>query len=139
MYGHSDISLHELNHKGRPYVEIRRNGEPFFPIGSSKKKFQFGRYKALMLLTCREEINRFASTGGREPKSNIEICENNGPYIQICTCTKYDSFETSFGMIVHKPYLRIESNGISIGFGVEKARSIVQLMAEIEEFVAGTL
>jgi hypothetical protein len=139
MYGHSDISLHDLDYMGHPYIEIRRDGGPFFTLGGAKQKFQFGRYKALMFLTCREPIEQFANTDGRKPESNVEICMNNGPYIRICTCTKYDMFQTSSGMIVRKPYLRIESEGISIGFGVEKAKSIIQVWREIEAFAARTL
>lgn len=138
MYGYSDPSLHDLDYKGHSYVEIRRNGDSFFTADGLKKKFQFGRYKALMLLTCKEVIDEFAHTDGRKPASNVQHCMKNGLYIPVCTCTKHDTFETSYGIIVTKPYLKIESGGTNIGLGVQKAKSLTLLMPEIEEFVAST-
>jgi hypothetical protein len=136
MYGHSDVTVHELSHNGHPYVEIRRNGASFFDGDGPKKKFQFGLYKACMLLTCKELIEDFAYTEGGKPPSNLEYCINDGPYVPVCSSIKYDEFATSYGIIVAKPYLKIESGWRNIGLGVQKAKSFLEVVPEIEAFVA---
>jgi len=128
----------DSSYKGRPYIEIRRNGGPFFTFAGPKQKFQFGRYKALMLLTCMRQIEEFAWSKGTSPEFHRPIVVSSDQYMLRCTCVRYDSFETSCGFYVRQPYLRIESEGTIIGLGVQKAIAILELQSDIESFVAAS-
>ena len=129
-------SIREGTYKGNPYIEILRNELPFFDDISFKKEFKFGLNKAKMIITCIDIIYLFSITDGQKPEAGVTYCINNGILNIDCYYKKQDEFTTSFGKRVEKPYLVLESESTSKGFGLQKAEALLLLKEGIKEFIA---
>ncbi len=121
-------SLIERRRDGRPGLEILRDGRPLTD-GPSGQPFLLNPDQARMLLTALREIRQFLSSGGALPISEHPLMTRSR--IWQCEC----AIECQGGDGQGPPRLGIVSGNDRLDLGLEHARAVLFLEAEIEYFV----
>jgi len=128
-------SIIEKTYHGNPIIEVLKNGEEFgleFPFDQN---FQFGLGKAKMILIAMDIIKLFVDSNGEKPEHEKTDKLSNEEHDMEVWCTKYNSFNW-YGRYINRPYLALDSGPVRIGFGLVKARALIEIEHEIENFVS---
>jgi|LSQX01.2.fsa_nt_gb hypothetical protein len=128
-------SFEENSVGGNPYLELIIDAEKIDKV-NKVKRLQFGIKKAKMIMNSIDQIKLFCDTNGDQPTPNSKICIRNKENDIICYCKKYNSFKMPYGKEIYKPYLKLWIGNTNIGFGLEKAKGILFLRNQIEDFIA---
>ena len=107
-----------LNLKGKPVIEILKNGKEFGAEFIYDKNFRFGANKAKMIVVAMDIIKKFYNYKAGLPKTgeSIGIKDDNMEF--HFDCTKYDEFKVGGRKEIHKPYLELDAEFTKIGFGL---------------------
>ena len=132
---HDVFELRRGWYKSRPIVEILKNGTPFWEeLPESKDHFSFGYKKAVLLLSCFDTIKAFHDSCGKEPPpGRVETIGHSG-FAGRVEIRRFEGFK-SRGAWVNRPYLEIATEGSRIGLGMMKAKALLELQGEIQQFV----
>lgn len=129
-------SFEESFYEGKPVLELLEDGKPMFEETDGRiKRLIFGIKKAKMFICCLDQIKAFCESEGGKPPINstilIEDKENN----LKCYCERRNHFINRYGKEINRPYLRIQSGKTRISFGLKKAKGILFLSDQIEDFI----
>jgi hypothetical protein len=129
----SEFTFERTTWRHRPIAEILRNGKQFWEdFPGSRPGFQFGRYKAALIIIFLEEIKSFVNSGGALPGT-----EENPKTIEIKgrTLKWYPRFKKKSGEIEH-PYLELAYGKSTIRFGLTKAHALLLFQKELAELAS---
>ena len=127
-------SFKEDTYKGNPILILLKDTEPVFEEAEHIRGLGFGVKKAKMIINAMAQIEEFFNSKGEKPPRDFEINIPPCEYDVSCCCVKYISFPRE-GIIIEKPYLKIQSNNTCIGFGLVKAEGLITLKNQIEDFI----
>ena len=129
---YSFYSFEETNYESHPIFRLLKDGKPVFE--EKIKGLQFGIKKAKMIINTMAQIEIFFNSKGASPSKNCKIYINQGKYDIPCYCIKHIGFPIKDSKI-ERPYLKIQNNDTSIGFGLVKAEGLISLKGQIEDFI----
>jgi len=118
---------------GNPTLEIFVNGQSWGVTYSYDEHFRFGVKKARLILLFSDLIEKFVETGGIRPSFGNPIRRtdlNNSP----CSCATFPNFTYSNGQTINSPYMQLRSGTVAIGFGLQKAEALIDVLNNIKEF-----
>lgn len=127
-------SFKESSFEGHPFLILFKDGDSVFREAEHIRGFKFGIKKAKMIINTMVQIEDFCDTNGLQPPNGAEICIPPGKYDISCYCRKCNGFRIG-DFVIEKPYLKIWSNNIRIGFGLVKAEGLITLKNQIEDFI----
>jgi hypothetical protein len=128
------FSAREDEYKGHPVLEILADGQPWGSISPYDSHFRFGVSRGAMILTARDLIVTFWSTGGDLPERERKLVVTSPELSCRCDCTTHASF-VAHGQTIWQPYMKLVCRPWDIGFGVQKAGALVSLEMRIRAFV----
>ncbi len=128
-------SLIELRKDGEPFVEILRDGLPLADgRPGSGDHFRLNAERARMLLTVLREIRQFVTSGGELPRAGRPQVVRSRLWQCECTIERGDGYR--HGNVVHvEPCLTIVCGDERLDIGLDRARAVLFLEADIEYFV----
>ena len=127
-------SIIESEHFGNPVIEILVDGDIWGSVYGYDENFRFGLIKAKMIIAGMNKIEEFYNSNGKSPPLLEEIGIEDNKYSVLCRCVVHDEFPVK-GKIIEKPYLKLIGKYDNIGFGLEKARALLDLEEEIKQFI----
>jgi len=128
----ADLSVMEHDFHGSPILEILIDGHAWeSPFDAH---FRFGLTKARMILTVRDLIELFWMTDGTRPRHEEPTIVARADFNCVCTCVTHAFFE-AYGRRVYERYIHLSSGDKHIGFGLRKAKALLDLESEIAGFV----
>ena len=125
-------SFEETTYKDNPILILLKDRNPVFE--DSIKGLGFGIKKAKMIINSMTQIEIFFNSSGANPPNDIKIYIDQGKYDIPCYCIKRNNFRRN-NTIIERPFLKIHSNNIKIGFGPVKAEGLITLKDQIEDFI----
>ena len=125
-------SFEENIYEGHPILILLKDRNSVFE--DNIRGLGFGIKKAKMIINSMAQIEIFFNSEGANPPNNSEIHIDKGLYDMPCCCIKRNNFRRN-DTIIERPFLKIYSNDISIGFGLVKAEGLIILKDEIEDFI----
>ena len=128
-------SLFELRKDGEPFVAVLRDGLPLADgRPGSGDHFRLNAERARMLLTVLREIRQFVTSDGALPGAGWPQVVRSRLWQSECTIERVDG--CGRGNERHaEPCLRIVSGDERLDIGLEQARAVLFLEADIEYFV----
>ena len=125
-------SFEENIYEGHPILILLKDGMPVFE--DNIRGLGFGIKKAKMIINSMAQIEKFFNSSGANPPNDIKIYIDQGKYDIPCYCIKRNNFRRN-NTIIERPFLKIHSNNIKIGFGPVKAEGLITLKDQIEDFI----
>lgn len=123
------------NERRYVYIEFFRNGEAWSKGNKlMHDHFIFGREKAKMVIECWDLIEEYVNTDGSMPvagdPNNFRIYPSNwGGYFKVIKEPEFDRN----GQIIDKNYLHFKHGDYSWGFGLTKAKAVLQFKEMLQE------
>jgi len=125
---YSFYSFKETTYEGHPILILLKDGNPVFGgLG-------FGTKKAKMIINTMAQIEIFFHSKGVNPPKDSKININQGKYNMLCYCIKRINFRIN-DTTIDKSFLEIHSDDTRIGFGKVKAKGLIILKDQIEDFI----
>ena len=116
---------------GNPTLEILVDGKPWGDVYHYDEHFRFGLHKAKLIFSFFDKIEEFVKLNGKRPHfDDPQNGESSG-----CRCTYFPQFPRSNKRQIDQPYLKLECNQLTIGFGLAKAQALIEVRDRIEDFI----
>lgn len=130
-----------VGERGRRFMEILRDGEPFhIAPGFTVGPFFFDAHGAKALSVSWKYIEDFHASNGLLPKVGERKLAFMGPGGSITLVWKrLESFKDDAGRLVDRPYLSLSESvdhkeRFIVGFGLDKAAGLLDQRAAVDEF-----
>jgi len=122
---------------GNPTLEILVNGKPWGDVYHYDEHFRFGLHKAKLIFCFFDIIEEFVKSNGKRPPFNTPL-KRVEPSVNLysqCICTNFPAFIYSNKRQIDQPYLKLECDQLTIGFGTIKAQALIEVRDRIEDFI----